>query len=53
MLSTFGYMITLIAIKWTLDFEGENSSGAPSIINQMIELPLKAGGASNPLYGVD
>jgi len=33
MLATFGYMITLIFIKWTLNFEGEASSGAPSIIN--------------------
>ena len=36
MLSTFVYMDYLIFYKWTMDYSGENSKNAPSIISTMI-----------------
>lgn len=44
LLSTFGYMCLLILKKWTLAWGIEmDSSKAPSIIGQMIAMPLKMG----------
>lgn len=40
MLSLFGYMDALIIIKWLTDFKGRENR-APSIINTMINIPLK------------
>lgn len=48
---TFGYMDFLIFYKWSSDFRGEASKDAPSIINQMINLPLKVGSTEGyPLW---
>lgn len=41
-LSLFGYMDMLIIIKWLTNYEGKESL-APSIINTMINIPLKGG----------
>ena len=45
MLTTFGYMCLLIIVKWTIpwDTDAYPTSEAPSIIGQMIALPLKLG----------
>ena len=41
---TFGYMCILIIYKWTIPWELEyDTANAPSIIGQMIALPLKLG----------
>jgi V-type H+-transporting ATPase subunit a len=41
---TFGYMCILIIFKWTIAWGEERPSGdAPSLIAQMIALPLKMG----------
>ncbi len=41
---TFGYMCILIIAKWSFPWGvGRDTSEAPSIIAQMIALPLKAG----------
>lgn len=40
LLSLFGYMDALIIIKWLTDYTGRESE-APSIINTMINIPLK------------
>ena len=40
MLSLFGYMDVLIIIKWLTDYSGSEHE-APSIINTMINIPLK------------
>lgn len=42
MTSLFGYMNFLIIVKWTTDYTG-NEHNAPSIINTMINIPLKSG----------
>lgn len=47
---TFVYMSYLIIAKWLIDWRG-NESYAPSIINQMINLPLRAGSVGEtPLW---
>jgi len=38
----FGYMNLLIIIKWLSNYTGQESN-APSIINTMINIPLKGG----------
>ena len=38
----FGYMNILIIIKWLTDFTNQENN-APSIINTMINIPLKGG----------
>ena len=45
LLTTFGYMCLLIIVKWNIPWAEEDypSSEAPSIIGQMIALPLKLG----------
>jgi hypothetical protein len=44
LLTTFGYMCLLIIKKWTIPWGIEvDTSQAPSIIGQMIALPLKFG----------
>lgn len=44
LLTTFGYMCLLIIVKWNIPWEIEYpTSDAPSIIGQMIALPLKLG----------
>ena len=40
LLSLFGYMDALIIIKWLTDYSGRENE-APSIINTMINIPLK------------
>lgn len=40
LLSLFGYMDAMIIIKWLTDYTG-NENNAPSIINTMINIPLK------------
>ena len=42
MSALFGYMNLLIIIKWLTNFAG-NEHNAPSIINTMINIPLKSG----------
>jgi V-type H+-transporting ATPase subunit a len=54
LLVTFGYMDFLVIYKWLSDFTGEKSISAPSIINQMINLPLKAGSTDGtPLWDME
>lgn len=50
--STFGYMCLLIIYKWTIPWGIERDiASAPSIIGQMIALPLKLGSTeSKPLW---
>ena len=44
LLSTFGYMCVLIIVKWNIPWVVEYPlADAPSIIGQMIALPLKLG----------
>ena len=45
LLTTFGYMCLLIIVKWNIEWGSpENpASNAPSIIGQMIAMPLKLG----------
>jgi hypothetical protein len=45
MFTTFGYMCILIIVKWTIPWDTPEfpTSEAPSIIGQMIALPLKLG----------
>lgn len=51
---TFGYMDFLIIYKWLSDFTGEATVRAPSIINQMINLPLGLGTTGGyPLWEVE
>lgn len=51
---TFGYMDFLIIYKWLSDFTGEATIRAPSIINQMINLPLGLGTTGGyPLWEVE
>ncbi|EGR33058.1 v-type ATPase 116kda subunit family protein, putative [Ichthyophthirius multifiliis] len=40
MLSTFGYMVLLIILKWTTNFKEQNP---PSLLNMMLNLGLKGG----------
>ena len=49
---TFGYMCILIIYKWTIHWGVEvPTDQAPSIIGQMIALPLKFGSTENkPLW---
>ena len=52
---TFGYMCILIIYKWTIPWgtEGYPTHMAPSIIGQMIALPLKLGSTEGkPLWDV-
>lgn len=51
--STFGYMCLLIIYKWTIPWGTEDypTDMAPSIIGQMIALPLKMGSTEDrPLW---
>lgn len=43
MLITFGYMNSLIVMKWLTDWAKEGTSNAPSLINYMLNLFLKLG----------
>lgn len=49
---TFGYMCVLIIYKWTIPWDiTRDSAAAPSIIGQMIALPLKLGSTEDkPLW---
>jgi V-type H+-transporting ATPase subunit a len=49
---TFGYMCILIVFKWSIPWgEGADTAQAPSIIAQMIALPLKLGSTEGkPLW---
>ena len=40
--AAFGYMVLLIILKWLTNWTS-NSAFAPSIINQMINIPLSNG----------
>jgi V-type H+-transporting ATPase subunit a len=50
--TTFGYMCVLIIKKWTIEWDVEmDSAAAPSIIGQMIALPLAMGSTEDkPLW---
>lgn len=52
---TFGYMCVLIVYKWTIPWGIErDTSMAPSIIGQMIALPLKLGSTEGkPLWDME
>ena len=52
---TFGYMCILIVMKWTIMWDIEvDTSTAPSIIAQMIALPLKLGSTEGkPLWDLE
>ena len=51
MLATFGYMDLMIFYKWDQDWS-RDTSRAPSIINIMIQIPLKPSlKIDPPLYG--
>ena len=52
---TFGYMCILIIYKWSIPWELERDTAeAPSIIAQMIALPLKAGSTEGkPLWDLE
>jgi V-type H+-transporting ATPase subunit a len=51
MIFTFGYMIILIFLKWGIDWQPDLFM-APSIINIMIDIPLKMGTTENrPIWG--
>lgn len=52
---TFGYMCILIIFKWMVPWGIERSTAeAPSIIGQMIALPLKAGSTEGkPLWDLE
>ncbi len=52
---TFGYMCILIIFKWMIPWGIERDSAeAPSIIAQMIALPLKAGSTEGkPLWDME
>ena len=52
---TFGYMCILIIFKWTIEWGVEKPTDlAPSIIGQMIALPLKVGSTEGkPLWDVE
>lgn len=51
---TFAYMDFLVIYKWNSNFMGEASAKAPSIINQMINLPLKVGSTEGtPLWDTE
>ena len=41
--TSFGYMMILIILKWNTNYSVVGTSHAPSIINQMINIPLKGG----------
>jgi V-type H+-transporting ATPase subunit a len=51
---TFGYMCILIVGKWSIAWGFERSTAeAPSIISQMIALPLKLGSTEGkPLWDI-
>jgi V-type H+-transporting ATPase subunit a len=42
LLSTFGYMVFLIIIKWLTDYT-HNTSQAPSILTTFLNMALKSG----------
>lgn len=51
MLSTFGYMVFLIFVKWSNDYTHDTSQ-APSILTTFINFGLKGGSTDgNPIYG--
>lgn len=52
MLALFGYMVFLIILKWSIDWRDPNSrpGAPPSLIDTMINLALKPGGVSDPMY---
>ena len=53
MVSTFGYMCLLILIKWGQNWHEIGTDKAPSIINLMINIPLKGGETDgSPLYDI-
>lgn len=50
-MSTFGYMIFLIFVKWSNDYEGKTDK-APSILTIMMDFGLKLGAVEGEsLYG--
>ena len=50
MLSTFVYMDYLIFYKWTIDYHGENSKNAPSIISTMIAVYANFGAENDVVF---
>lgn len=53
--TTFGYMCILIIYKWTIAWDIEaDTAYAPSIIGQMIALPLQMGSTEGkPLWNLE
>lgn len=47
---TFVYMDYLIILKWTIDYSGERSAEAPSIIATMIAVFAGFGGTGLPVF---
>ena len=51
MIAMFGYMVFLILFKWSVDWRAKPSPGAPpSLIDVMINLVLKPGTVTDPMY---
>ena len=50
MLATFVYMDYLIVLKWRMDYSGEKSKDAPSIIATMIAVFAGFGGDDIPVF---
>lgn len=52
MLALFGYMVFLILLKWSIDWRDPNTrpGAPPSLIDTMINLALKPGSVSDPMY---
>jgi V-type H+-transporting ATPase subunit a len=50
MLCTFGYMIFMIIVKFTIDWSDPKSGSPPNLIQTMISMFLSPGTIDNPLY---
>ena len=52
LLLIFGYMDSLIIIKWLTDY-GEHTHEAPSVVSTMIGLPLNMGKIEGKAFIID
>jgi V-type H+-transporting ATPase subunit a len=50
MLSLFGYMVLLILMKWSINWRAPGAGAPPSLIDTMINIALKPGIISDPIY---